>query len=144
VSITIAPGRAIVGNAGIMVSEVIYLKKTNHKNFLIIDAAMNDLARPGLYDSYHKAIPINQKEGNKVNLDIVGPICETTDVLAKNRFLTDPEAGDLVAFLSSGAYGSTMSNEYNSRPLIPEVLVDKASFKMIRKRPSYEQMIALE
>jgi diaminopimelate decarboxylase len=148
VSLTIAPGRALVGNAGILVSEIIYVKKTDHRDFLIIDAAMNDLMRPGLYDSYHKVIPViektsqeNQEEGK---FDIAGPVCETTDILAKNRHLINPQSGDLIAFLSAGAYGASMSNEYNSRLLIPEVLVDGDSFKIIRKRPSYDEMIKLE
>lgn len=144
VGITIAPGRALVGNAGIMVSKVIYLKKTATKNFLIIDAAMNDLMRPGLYDSYHKVIPVLEKSGAENILDIAGPVCESTDILAKNRHLISPLPNDLIAFLSAGAYGSSMSNEYNSRPLIPEVLVDGDNFTIIRRRPSYQEMIALE
>jgi diaminopimelate decarboxylase len=144
VSITIAPGRSLVGNCGILVSKVIYLKETSAKNFLIIDAAMNDLMRPGLYDSYHKAIPIVKKSGNSASFDIAGPVCETTDILAKNRHLINPCAQDLIAFLSAGAYGSSMSNEYNSRPLIPEVLVDDNNFTIIRRRPNFEEMVALE
>ncbi len=144
VSLTIAPGRALVGNAGILVSEIIYLKKTTDRDFLIIDAAMNDLMRPGLYDSYHKVIPVIQKNGEESKFDIAGPVCETTDILAKNRHLVNPKAGDLIAFLSAGAYGASMSNEYNSRPLIPEILVDGNKFEIIRRRPSYEEMVQLE
>ncbi len=144
VSLTIAPGRAMVGNAGILVSEVVYIKKTAEKDFVIIDAAMNDLMRPGLYDSYHKVIPVIEKLGEESKFDVAGPVCESTDILAKNRHLVKPEAGDLIAFLSAGAYGASMSNEYNSRPLIPEILVDGNKFKIIRKRPSYKEMIQLE
>jgi diaminopimelate decarboxylase len=144
VSITIAPGRAIVGSAGVMVSKVIFLKETEAKNFVIIDAAMNDLMRPGLYGSYHEILPVVKKHGHKSTYDLVGPVCESTDVLAQNRELRDPKSEDLIAFASAGAYGSSMSNEYNCRPLIPEVLVDGNSFKVIRRRPSFEEMLRLE
>ncbi|MES2677771.1 MAG: diaminopimelate decarboxylase [Pseudomonadota bacterium] len=144
VSLTIAPGRALVGSSGILVSEIIYVKKTADRDFLVIDAAMNDLMRPGLYDSYHKVILVTPKVGEESKFDIAGPVCESTDILAKNRHLVNPQAGDLIAFLSAGAYGASMSNEYNSRPLIPEVLVDDNKFEIIRRRPSYEEMIALE
>ncbi len=144
VSITLAPGRSIVGNAGIMVSKILYIKKTPAKDFTIIDAAMNDLMRPGLYDAFHKVIPVHEKEGVEDKFDIAGPVCESTDILAKNRDLINPKSEELLAFLSCGAYGSSMSGEYNSRPLIPEVLVDGNNFEVIRKRPSYEEMVALE
>ena len=144
VSITIAPGRAMVGNAGIMIGKVTYVKNTDYKNFVIIDAAMNDLMRPGLYDSYHQVIPVVKQSGKTSKFDIAGPVCESTDILAKNRDLINPEPGDLFAFCSAGAYGSSMSNEYNSRPLIPEVLVDGDKFELIRRRPSYDEMVALE
>lgn len=144
VSLTIAPGRALVGSSGTLVSEIIYVKKTADRDFLIIDAAMNDLMRPGLYDSYHKVIPVTKKVGEESKFDIAGPVCESTDILAKNRHLVNPQAGDLIAFLSAGAYGASMSSEYNSRPLIPEVLVDDNKFKIIRRRPDYKEMVALE
>lgn len=144
VSITIAPGRALIGNSGILVTKVIYLKKTDYKNFVIIDAAMNDLARPGLYDSFHKLAEVNKKSGTSQIFDIAGPICESTDILAKNRLLAEPESDDLLAFYSCGAYGASMSGEYNSRPLIPEIIVDKNLFKIIRKRPTLEEMIQHE
>ncbi len=144
VSLTIAPGRALVGNAGILVSEIIYVKKATDRNFLIIDAAMNDLMRPGLYDSYHQVIPITKTTGGRNKFDIAGPVCESTDILAKNRYLINPQSGDLIALLSSGAYGASMSNEYNSRPLIPEILVDGSKFEIIRRRPSYDEMLKLE
>jgi diaminopimelate decarboxylase len=144
VTITLAPGRSMVGNSGILVSEIIYLKKTSDRDFLIIDAAMNDLMRPGLYDSFHKVIPVLQKSGQESKFDIAGPVCESTDILAKNRHLVNPESSDLIAFLSAGAYGASMSNEYNSRLLIPEILVDDNKFEIIRKRPNYEEMVKLE
>ena len=144
VNITIAPGRALVGNAGILVSKIIHLKETADRNFLIIDAAMNDLMRPGLYNSYHKVVQVQQKQGKKNNFDIVGPVCESTDILAKNRYLTNPKSEELIAILSAGAYGASMSNEYNSRPLIPEILVDDNQFRIIRRRPEYQEMIRLE
>ncbi|MFT7099453.1 MAG: diaminopimelate decarboxylase [Rickettsiales bacterium] len=144
VSITIAPGRAMVGDCGILVSEIIYVKETTGKNFLIVDAAMNDLMRPGLYDSYHKASMVYQKSGTSGKFDIAGPVCETTDILAKDRDFVDPQSEDLIALFCAGAYGASMSNEYNSRPLIPEILVDKDKFDIIRKRPTFENMINLE
>ena len=144
VSITIAPGRALIGNSAILATKVIYVKKTDFKDFVIVDSAMNDLMRPGLYDSYHKLVQVTKKHGNAQRFDIVGPVCETTDILAKNRFLTEPASDDLLAFYSCGAYGASMSNEYNSRPLIPEILVDGDKFEIIRKRPSYEEMVRLE
>lgn len=144
VKLTIAPGRAMVGNCGVMVSKIIYIKETDFKNFAIIDAAMNDLMRPGLYDSHHEILPVIAKEGQKNIYDIVGPVCETTDVLARQRQMVDPVADDLVAFSSAGAYGAAMSNEYNSRPLIPEILVEGSSFKVIRRRPSFDEMLRLE
>lgn len=144
VKITIAPGRAIVGNAGILVTKVIFIKETRQKNFAIIDAAMNDLMRPGLYSAYHETLPVNKKNGRKSLFSLAGPVCETTDILANDRQLIDPASDDLLVLCSAGAYGSSMANEYNCRPLIPEVLVDGKNFRIIRRRPSFEEMAALE
>ncbi len=144
VKLVIAPGRAIAGNTGVLATTITYIKETSHKNFAIIDAGMNDLARPGLYDSYHELLPAIKKLGNVAKYDLAGPVCETTDILAKDRLLADAQSGDLVLLLSAGAYGSSMSNEYNSRALVPEVLVDEDSFTIIRKRPSFEEMIKYE
>ncbi len=144
VKVTIAPGRALVGSVGLLVTKVIFLKETDHKNFVIIDAAMNDLMRPGLYGSYHELLPVVKKLGIKANYDIVGPVCESTDILAQNRELIAPQSEDLFLLCSAGAYGSSMSNEYNCRPMIPEILVDGDKFKIIRKRPSFEEMLYLE
>ncbi len=143
VKVTLAPGRSMIANAGILVSEVTYIKETASKNFAIIDAGMNDLARPGLYDAYHQTLPIIKEENRKVTYDFAGPVCETTDILAKNRQLSELKAGDLVAFLDSGAYGSSMSNQYNCRPLIPEILVDGEKLSVIRKRPTFDEMLNL-
>jgi diaminopimelate decarboxylase len=144
VKVTIAPGRAMVGNAGLLVTKVIFLKETAVKNFVIIDAAMNDLMRPGLYGSYHEVLPVVKKTGATAIYDLAGPVCESTDILAQNRELTKPQSDDLFVFCSAGAYGSSMSNEYNCRPMIPEVLVDGDKFKVIRRRPSFEEMLHLE
>ena len=144
VKITIAPGRAMIGNAGILVTSTVFVKETAAKNFVIIDAAMNDLMRPGLYDSYHEVLPAVKKYGAKASYDLAGPVCESTDFLARDRDLIDPKAGDLFIFAGAGAYGSSMSNEYNCRPLVPEVLVDGDNFKIIRRRPTFEEMLHLE
>ena len=144
VSVTIAPGRAMVGNAGVLVTKVVFLKETDVKNFVIIDAAMNDLMRPGLYGSYHEIISCVKKTGAKAIFDLAGPVCESTDILAQGRELVNPKSDDLIVFCSAGAYGSSMSNEYNCRPMIPEVLVDDANFEVIRRRPSFEEMLHLE
>ncbi len=144
VKITIAPGRAMVGNAGLMVAKVVLLKETGVKNFVIIDAAMNDLMRPGLYGSYHEVLEVRKKIGTKITYDLAGPVCESTDILAQGRDLINPKAGELLAFCSAGAYGSSMSNEYNCRPMIPEVLVDGDKFKVIRRRPTFDEMLHLE
>lgn len=144
VKLTIAPGRAIIGNAGLLVTKVIYVKQTVAKNYAIIDAAMNDLARPGLYDSYHEVVLETLNNNPKEIYDLAGPVCESTDILARNRELNSLTQGDLILILSAGAYGSSMSNEYNSRPLIPEILVGDDKFKIIRKRPTFDEMLRLE
>ncbi|TCL08519.1 diaminopimelate decarboxylase [Shimia isoporae] len=141
--IEIEPGRLIAGNAGIMVSKVIYVKSGEDREFLIIDGAMNDLIRPAMYEAHHDIVPVVEPEpGHEpAKYDIVGPVCESGDTFAKARDIAKLEAGDLVAFRSAGAYGAVMSSEYNSRPLIPEVLVKGDQFAVIRQRPTYEEMI---
>ncbi|MFT6451155.1 MAG: diaminopimelate decarboxylase [Halocynthiibacter sp.] len=141
--IEIEPGRLISGNAGIMVSSVIYVKEGEGRDFLILDAAMNDLIRPAMYEAHHDIIPlIEPKAGaEQTKFDIVGPVCETGDTFAKQRDMPTLTEGDIVAFRSAGAYGAVMASEYNSRPLIPEVLVHGDQFAVIRPRPSYEEMI---
>tara|TARA_R110002110_G_scaffold414051_1_gene642846 strand:- start:5230 stop:6495 length:1266 start_codon:yes stop_codon:yes gene_type:complete len=141
--IEIEPGRLIAGNAGLMVSEVIYVKSGEGRDFLIIDGAMNDLIRPAMYDAYHDIIPVIEPPvgGEQRPYDVVGPVCETGDTFAKQRMLPELSAGDLVAFRSAGAYGAVMSSEYNSRALIPEVLVNGDQFAVIRQRPTFDEMI---
>ena len=139
--IEIEPGRLIVGNAGILVSSVLGLKNGDNRNFLILDAAMNDLIRPAMYDAYHDIIPVKQLSSPEAVYDVVGPVCETGDTFAKKRTMPELSKNDLVAFRSAGAYGAVMSSEYNTRPLIPEVMVNKNEFSIIRKRPSYEEII---
>ncbi|THF89180.1 MAG: diaminopimelate decarboxylase [Sulfitobacter sp. SK025] len=141
--IEIEPGRLIAGNAGLMVSEVIYVKSGEGRDFLIIDGAMNDLIRPAMYDAYHDIIPVLEPPvgGEQRPYDVVGPVCETGDTFAKQRMMPELSAGDLVAFRSAGAYGAVMSSEYNSRALIPEVLVNGDQFAVIRQRPTFDEMI---
>ncbi|MCG7627024.1 diaminopimelate decarboxylase [Epibacterium sp. MM17-32] len=141
--IEIEPGRLVAGNAGIMVSKVIYVKEGEGRDFLILDGAMNDLIRPAMYEAYHDIIPVVEPTPGlePKPYDIVGPVCESGDTFAKQRQMPPLGAGDLVAFRSAGAYGAVMSSEYNSRPLIPEVLVHGDQFAVIRHRPTFDEMI---
>ena len=141
--IEIEPGRLIVGNAGILVSEVIYVKAGEDRAFLIVDAAMNDLIRPAMYEAHHDIVPLVEAApgGQTTAYDVVGPICETGDTFAKNRELTPLAAGDLIAFRSSGAYGAVMASEYNTRPLVPEIMVKGDQFSVIRARPTFDEII---
>lgn len=144
VKLIFEPGRMIAGNAGVLISRVIYVKEGEANRFLIIDAGMNDLMRPALYDAWHDIWPVEKRGGAETAYDIVGPICESTDRFAKARKLPALHAGDLVALMSAGAYGASQTSQYNSRPLIPEVLVNGAAHAVIRKRPSYDEMLAGE
>jgi diaminopimelate decarboxylase len=135
------PGRVIIGNAGILISKVLYTKGTDEKNFVIVDAGMNDLIRPSLYDSYHAIQPIVEKKGSQFSADIVGPICESGDFLAKRRTMPRFERGDILAVMSAGAYGFTMASNYNSRPRVAEVLVKDDQYYVIRQREAYEDII---
>lgn len=137
------PGRVIVGNAGVMLTKVLYAKDGEAKRFLIVDAAMNDLIRPSLYDAYHDIRPVYEKvtHGEKKTVDVVGPVCESGDFLAKDRVMPAMGAGELLAVMSAGAYGFVMSSNYNSRPRVPEVLVHEAQYHVIRSRESYEDLI---
>jgi diaminopimelate decarboxylase len=141
--IEIEPGRLIAGNAGILVSEVIYVKEGEDRKFLILDAAMNDLIRPAMYDAHHDIEPVIEPQAGaeRATYDVVGPICESGDTFAKGREMAQMIAGDLVAFRSAGAYGAVMSSEYNTRPLIPEVMVNGSEFAVIRSRPSFDEII---
>ncbi|WP_368344913.1 diaminopimelate decarboxylase [Pelagovum sp. HNIBRBA483] len=142
--VEIEPGRLISGNAGLMVSRVIYIKEGEGRNFLILDGAMNDLIRPAMYEAHHDIVPVIEPETGveQVPFDIVGPVCETGDTFAKGWHMPPVKEGDLVAFRSAGAYGAVMASEYNSRPLIPEVLVQDDQFAVIRPRPTFDEMIA--
>jgi len=135
------PGRVIVGNAGILVTKVLYTKEGGEKNFIIVDAAMNDLIRPSLYGSYQHIQPVQQYGRGEIVADVVGPICESGDFLARDRKLARVKPGDLLAVMSAGAYGFTMSSNYNSRPRVPEVLVAGDRFYIIREREDYDDLI---
>jgi len=141
--IEIEPGRFIAGNAGILVSKVLYIKQGEERDFLIVDGAMNDLIRPAMYGAHHDIVPVVEPAAGAEyqEYDVVGPVCESGDTFAKRRPLPNLKAGDLIAFRSAGAYGAVMASEYNSRPLIPEVLVHGDQFAVIRARPSLEDMI---
>ena len=141
--IEIEPGRFITGNAGLLVSEVIYVKEGEDREFLIVDGAMNDLIRPAMYGAHHEIVPIVEPAAGAdyQPYDVVGPVCESGDTFAKGRALPEMQAGDLIAFRSAGAYGAVMASEYNSRPLVPEVMVHGDQFAVIRARPSLEDII---
>jgi len=142
--ILVEPGRSMVGNTGILLSEVIYIKQGEQNKFLIIDAGMNDLLRPSIYDAFHEILPVRPSGSEKHSYQIVGPICETGDTFAHDRELPLMKNGELLAIMNTGAYGAVMASTYNTRPLIPEVLVDGESFRVIRKRQSYQDMIKLD
>lgn len=139
------PGRLIVGNAGILVTRVLYVKRGENRSFVIVDAAMNDLIRPTLYEAYHDILPVRQDSAASIErVDVVGPVCETGDYLALDRDLPMVQSGDLLAIMSAGAYGAVQSGAYNSRLLVPEVLVNGAQAAIVRARPSYEDLIGLD
>ncbi|MBU2923151.1 diaminopimelate decarboxylase [Colwellia sp. 1_MG-2023] len=140
--IIIEPGRSIVGNAGVLVSSVVYVKKGEERQFLILDAGMNDLVRPSMYDAYHQIKPISNAITETSHYDIVGPVCETGDTFSKNRELPTAKAGDLIGILSCGAYGTVMSSTYNTRLNAPEIMVNDKQFAVIKSRLSYEEVIA--
>jgi diaminopimelate decarboxylase len=140
------PGRMIVGNAGILVTRVIYVKHGDAKNFVIIDAAMNDLIRPTLYEAHHDILPIRQAAAGAPTIvaDVVGPVCESGDYLALGRTLPEPKAGDLVAVMTAGAYGAVQSGTYNTRALVPEVLVKDDQYAVVRPRIDVDTLIAMD
>ncbi|MEQ1945096.1 diaminopimelate decarboxylase [Mesorhizobium sp. VNQ89] len=146
VKVLFEPGRLIVGNAGILVSEVIYTKEGDARNFLIVDAAMNDLVRPTLYDAFHDIRPVVEQPADapRLRVDVVGPVCETGDFLGLDRDLPRLKSGDMIAVGTAGAYGAVQSGTYNSRLLVPEVLVDGDRFHVVRPRGTYEELIALD
>jgi diaminopimelate decarboxylase len=139
------PGRMIVGNAGILVTRVIYVKHGDAKNFVIIDAAMNDLIRPTLYEAHHDILPIVAAGGaSTIVADVVGPVCESGDYLALDRTMAEPRSGDLLAIMTAGAYGAVQSGTYNTRALIPEVLVKDDQYAVVRPRVDAEALIAMD
>jgi diaminopimelate decarboxylase len=140
------PGRLIVGNAGILVTRVLYMKRGEAKNFIIVDAGMNDLIRPTLYEAYHDVRPVRQAPPGERHIvaDVVGPVCESGDFLALDRSMPAPQPGDLLAVMTAGAYGATQSGTYNSRPLVPEVLVREGEWAVIRPRVTAEELIAMD
>lgn len=140
-TLILEPGRVIVGNAGVLVSRVLYTKENEEKRFVIVDAGMNDLVRPSYYGSYHQILPVKQETREEIIADVVGPICESSDFLAKGRKLPDLRSGELIAVMSAGAYGFSMSTNYNSRPRVAEVLVRDDQMFVIRQRENYEDLI---
>ncbi len=144
ITLILEPGRVIVGNAGILVTKVLYTKSSKEKNFIIVDAGMNDLIRPAFYQAYHKIIPLEDKRDEEIVADIVGPICESGDFLAKERKISKVQRGDYLAVMSAGAYGFVMSSNYNSRARAAEVLVEGDHFFLIRRRETIEELLALE
>jgi diaminopimelate decarboxylase len=139
------PGRYLVGNAGILISKVLYVKKTHEKTFVIVDAAMTDLIRPALYDAYHEIQPVLKKgDAKQVEVDVVGPVCESSDFFALDRKMAEVQSGDLIAIMSAGAYGFAMASNYNCRPRPAEVLVEKDTFRIVRKREPYEDLMRQE
>ena len=147
VQLAFEPGRVIAANAGVLLSTVIHVhERPEGRRFLVLDAAMNDLIRPAMYDAFHAIAPLIEPSAGArlVAYDVVGPVCETGDTFAKDRLMPLLRAGDRVAFLTAGAYGAAMASEYNSRPLVPEVLVDGARWAVVRARPTYDEMLARE
>ncbi|AWM76671.1 diaminopimelate decarboxylase [Phenylobacterium parvum] len=145
VGLAFEPGRVIAANAGILLAEVLHIHlRPEGRRFVVLDAAMNDLIRPAMYDAYHDLRPVRPRSGPTAIADVVGPVCETGDTFTRDRELPPLEAGDLVAFMSAGAYGASMSSEYNSRLLVPEVLVRGAEWAVVRPRPTYDDMLARE
>ncbi|MBK19412.1 MAG: diaminopimelate decarboxylase [Rhodospirillaceae bacterium] len=145
VELTFEPGRVLVGNAGLLVTSVIQVKETATKRFVVVDAAMNDFIRPTLYDAIHAVATVAERSGESTYVsEIVGPVCETGDILASNTHLPTLEENDLICFKSAGAYGAVMASSYNTRPPIPEIMVNHRDFSVIRPRPSYDEILSLD
>jgi len=140
-TLVLEPGRVIVGNAGVLISKVLYTKENEEKRFVIVDAGMNDLVRPSYYGSYHNILPVKEEKREEIIADVVGPICESSDFLAKGRKLPNLRSGELIAVMSAGAYGFSMSTNYNSRPRVAEVIVKDNQVFVIRKREDYEDLV---
>ena len=145
-ALVLEPGRLIVGNAGVLVTSVIYVKRGDGRNFIVVDAAMNDLIRPTLYEAHHDILPVVEPAlgAARIRADIVGPVCESGDYLGLDRDLATPAAGDLLAVMTAGAYGAVQAGTYNTRPLAPETLVHGAAFAVVRPRPTYDDLISLD
>jgi diaminopimelate decarboxylase len=140
--VLLEPGRFLVGNAGVLLTRVLYVKKTPAKTFVIVDAGMNDLIRPALYQGYHEVVPVREsKDEPLTKVDVVGPVCETGDFFALDRDLVNVESGDILALMSAGAYGFTMASNYNSRPFPAEVMVSGSEAKIVRRRQTYADLI---
>jgi diaminopimelate decarboxylase len=139
-TVVLEPGRVIVGNAGLLLTRVVLRKRTRARNFVVVDAGMNDLMRPSLYDAYHEVQPVKRRRGKVETLQLVGPVCESSDVLARDRRMVMPNQGELLAVMSAGAYGMCMASNYNSRARPAEVLVDGDSFRVIREREQPEDL----
>ena len=145
IQLAFEPGRVIAANAGVLVARVLHVnERPEGRRFLVLDAAMNDLLRPAMYDAYHDIRPVQPRDGEAVVYDVVGPVCETGDTFTRDRALPPMQGGDLLAFMSAGAYGAAMSSEYNSRLLVPEVLVRGVEFAVVRPRETYEEMLGRE
>ena len=141
ITLILEPGRVIAGNAGVFVTQVLRVKETGEKHFVVVDGAMNDLMRPSLYDAFHRVLPVVEGNQPEILADVVGPVCESGDFLAKGRKLPTPAEGDLLAVMSAGAYGFTMASNYNSRPRVAEVIVDGDTFHVVRQREGYDDLI---
>jgi diaminopimelate decarboxylase len=137
----VEPGRSIVGNAGVLLTRVLYRKKTGDKEFVVVDGAMNDLIRPALYGAHHEIIPVRESDRGRMRADVVGPVCETGDFLARDREIDEVLPGDLLAICSAGAYGFVQASNYNARPRAAEVLVDGSEWRVVRKRESFEDLV---
>lgn len=146
VQVILEPGRVIAGNAGVLVTEALFTKPSPKRTFLIVDAGMNDLMRPALYQAHHDILPLRERPdtADQISYDVVGPICESTDKFAAERNLPVIQSGDRLAFMSAGAYGAVLSSQYNARPLAAEVLVDGDRYAIVRRRPTFDEMVALE
>jgi diaminopimelate decarboxylase len=141
IKLLLEPGRFLVGDSGILLTRVLYRKDVGSKHFIIVDAAMNDLARPALYDAYHEAIPVADRKGKKVTVDVVGPVCESSDYLARHRSMRLLEQGEALVVATAGAYGYVMGSQYNSRPRLPEILVHGSKWTVVRERETLEDLV---
>ena len=139
--VVVEPGRSIVGSAGVLLTRVLYRKTSGEKEFVVVDAAMNDLIRPSLYDAHHEILPLRKQKRPMLVADIVGPVCETGDFLARGREMTEALPGDLLAICTAGAYGFAQASNYNARPRAAEVLVEGDAWRVVRRRESYDDLI---